>query len=133
MARYPRVILNEEMIRFGMAATPPIDAIIKGFVHQDETDGIYYVNFLRVLRMAMAFEKEPLSHIRAIGDHIDQYLRQEIPRISGERREQVLWFKNYFAWATDRRAGAGCSSRPPAGGPGPSMDLSFHPGRVQGI
>jgi len=102
LARYPRVILTEEVIRFGLAAPPPVDAIIKGFVHQDETDGYYFVNILRTLRMAMEYEKEPLSHIRALADHINQYLRQEIDRVSGEERERLLWFQNFFTWATEK-------------------------------
>ncbi|MCL4503513.1 MAG: hypothetical protein M1438_16935 [Deltaproteobacteria bacterium] len=102
VARYPRVVLKHEVIQFGMKAAPPIDAIIKGFVRQDEIDGFYYVNILRVLRMAMSFEKEPLSHILALRDHIAQHLQEEIPHLYGERREQLLWFKRYFDWATER-------------------------------
>ena len=105
VARYPRVVLKDEVIQFGLAAAPPIDAMIKGFVRRDETDGFYYVNILRVLRMSTEFEKEPLTHIRAISDHIERHLKQEIPHIYGERREQLLWFQRYFDWATERGAG----------------------------
>lgn len=106
VARYPRVILSEEVLRFGLAAAPPVDAIIKGLVRQDEADGLYFVNILRVLRMSMEFEKEPLSHIRAISEHIDKYLQEEIVRHYGEGREQLLWFEKYFEWATERSAAA---------------------------
>jgi hypothetical protein len=102
MARYPRVIMTQEVSRFGLAAAPEAATIIKGFVHQDETDGLYFVNILRVLRLSMEFEKEPLSHIQAISEHIDKYLRQEIARLSGEGREQFRWFKRYFDWATEK-------------------------------
>lgn len=103
-ARYPRVILNEEVMQFALAVAPPVEAIIKGFVRRDESDGFYFVNILRVLRMSMYYEKEPLSHILAISGHIEQYLRQEIPRLAGEDQEQLLWFQKYFDWATERGA-----------------------------
>jgi hypothetical protein len=106
VAKYPRVILSEEVLKFGLAAPPPVEAIIKGFVRRDEADGLYFVNILRVLRMSMEFEQEPLSHIRAIRDHIDQYLRQEIAHLSGEGRERLMWFKKYFEWATERTSAA---------------------------
>jgi hypothetical protein len=102
VSRYPRVILSQEVSRFVLAASPPAAAIIKGFVRQDETDGLYFVNILRVLRLSMEFEKEPLSHIRAISEHIDNYLKQEIARHSGEGREEFRWFKRYFDWATGK-------------------------------
>ncbi len=33
--------------------------MIKGLVRQDDTDGRYFVNILRLIRMAMDYEKEP--------------------------------------------------------------------------
>lgn len=111
MARYPRVILTQEVSRFGLGASPPAAAIIKGFVRQDETDGLYFLYILGALRLAMEFEKEPLSHIRASSEHIDQYLRQEIASISRKRRKQLRWFKRYFHWATEG-SGAEDGKRP---------------------
>jgi hypothetical protein len=99
---YPRVILSQEVSGFVLAASPPAAAIFHGLVRPDETDGLYFVNILRVLRLSMEFEKEPLSHIRAISEHIDNYLKQEIARLSGEGREQFRWFKRYFDWATGK-------------------------------
>lgn len=99
-AKYPRVILHEEVIRFGLAASSPVDAMIKGLVRRDETDGLYFVNILRLIRMAMDYEKEPPAHIRTICAHLDKYLKQEIARRSGAERDGVLWFKKYFDWAT---------------------------------
>jgi len=103
-AKYPRVILSEEAVRVGLAAEPPVGTIIKRFVRQDEADGVYFVNILRVVRMAMDYEKQPLERIRTIADHIDQHLQEEIARLSGEERQQVLWFQKYFNWATNRKA-----------------------------
>jgi len=103
-AKYPRVILSEEVVRVGLAAELPVGTIFKRFVRQDEADSLYFVNILRVLRMAMDYEKQPLEQIRTIADQIGQHLQGEIARLSGEERQQVLWFKEYFDWATDRNA-----------------------------
>lgn len=101
-AKYPRIILTEEVIRVGLEAEPPIDAIFKRFVRRDEADGSYFVNILRVLRMSMDYEKVPSTGFRAKVNRIEQHLRQEIERLSGEEREGLLWFQKYFDWATDR-------------------------------
>lgn len=103
-AKYPRVVLSEDMVRIGLEAEPPLGTIFKRFVHQDEADEAYFVNILRVLRMAMDYEKQPLEHIRAIANHIEKHLQQEIARLSGEERQRFLWFKKYFDWATERSA-----------------------------
>jgi hypothetical protein len=74
-------------------------------VRQDETDVFYFVNILRVLRMTVEYEKEPAAETRAVFDHIEKYLTEEMSRLSGPERERVEWFKKYFDWATVRSAG----------------------------
>jgi len=101
-ARYPRVMLSEAAVAIGLTAEPPVGTIFKRFTRQDETDGVYFVNILRVLRLAMDYQSEPMHHIRTMSEQIDQHLQKEIARLSGKERQQLIWFKKYFDWATGK-------------------------------
>jgi hypothetical protein len=101
-ARFPRIILSPEVNGAVLAAQPPINKMLERFVRQDDADGVHFVNTLRVLRMAMAYEERLPAEISAICEHIGNYLGRERSRLTGEELERILWFQKYFDWATDR-------------------------------
>jgi len=101
IAKQPRIILNPDVAQFGLQAAE--NKIFSRFVRKDD-DGWYYVHTLRILRMIMDCETEPPNDIREMCNEIDKHIQMEINRLSGDKREKVLWFKKYFNWARDRSA-----------------------------
>jgi len=103
VARFPRVVLGEEVAALGLSVAAPVDEIFRRFARRDE-DGLHFVNVLWVLRTAMDSASEPLEEWRQLCEKIDAWLAEEGVRSADHprRREKIDWFRRYFDWATDR-------------------------------
>jgi hypothetical protein len=104
VAVVPRVILQPEIVEAGLSAAPPVDRLFERMTRRND-DGLYIVHSLWAIRSAADSETGFVGEWREMVDRIAQFLEHEERRLASEpqKLEKVRWFKEYFAWATDRR------------------------------
>ncbi len=109
-AKYPRVILSEDVVRDALSADPNA----KQFILRDD-DGYHFVNTLWVLRKYMDFESGPPDYIKRLCIEFEKHLIKEMQdslsednqKKEGEQKELSLfekykWVTKYFDWVRDR-------------------------------
>src|SRR5207245_1859911 len=96
-ARYPRVIVDEEVVMFGNGAEEPVGKIFGRLVRSSD-DGLIMVNVLRRVRIVADAEAEPSSTWIARMQSRRAWLAAETARVAGEPAdlEKVEWFSRYF-------------------------------------
>jgi hypothetical protein len=103
VAVFPRVILAPEIVEAGLRAAPPIDRLFERMIRRND-DGFYMVHSLWAIRLAADSENGFVGEWLEIVDGIARFLEYEEKRLASEPHEleKVRWFREYFAWATDR-------------------------------
>ncbi len=109
-ADFPRVILHSEVVHAGRSAAPPVDQLFERMIRASD-GGYNMVHSLWALRMLADSEK---GFVGEAVDGIARFLGDEETRLASngppERGaksaasllQKVRWFREYFAWATDR-------------------------------
>jgi hypothetical protein len=112
VAKFPRVILQPQIVQAGLHAAPPVGRVFDRMTRVCDDDDYRMVHSLWALRMQADSEK---GFVGEMVDELARFLAEEEGRlaaadpIAGQRRksavsplEKIRWFRRYFGWATDR-------------------------------
>jgi hypothetical protein len=107
VAVFPRVILEPEITDAMAHAKPPVDLLLRRMVRRND-DGFHMVHSLWALRTAADSENGFVGQWGELVGQIGRFLEDEDTRLASDpsktrELEKVRWFREYFAWATDRR------------------------------
>lgn len=100
--RLPRVVLDQPVVDAARSTDEPVRTIFKRTTRED-TDGVTFVHYLRVLRQIADCEGQTPSDVRELQEGTRSFIDRALTRFQEDRGKvkKYEWFRDYFSWATD--------------------------------